>query len=1067
MSPPHGPKIRLVLRRHDPRFVGRAEELAALEQALAATGPSALTQPACMHGLGGVGKTLLAVKYARRHDADYDAILWLAAENPTALAPAFAELARTLRLPEAEERDQNVRITAVLTWLEAHDRWLLVFDNAERREDVEPYIPQHLTGHVLITSRSPDWDPLAWSIRIGPLPRPDSIALLLAATSSGAEAEAEADRLADALGDLPLALAQAAAYLRETACSFADYRAKLDASWAAFDAQQSAEPGYGRTIAATLKLALDRIKGDLPNHSPAEVVLARCAFYAPEAIPRDLLADDPLDEAALNEAIRTLRRYSLLETQPGFVAVHRLVQRAVRDRLDPESRAEFAEHAVQKLRARFPDDPDDVRTWLECRKLLDHTLNATERASEDQVAATTVANLLNQVGIHLSAYHDLPRAKSLLLRSLRIEEAAYGPDHPEVASTLTNLGIVAREQGDLAEARRGLERALRIKEAAYGPDHPHVASTLGNLGNVAQEQGDLGEARRGQERALRIFEAAYGPDHPHVASTLTNLGNVAQEQGDLAEARRCQERALRITEAAYGPDHPHVASTLGNLGLVARAQGDLAEARRGLERALGIFEAAYGPDHPEVARTLTNLGIVMATVREFEQAQVRVERALEICRRSLGDEHPNTIQARGLLQEIEDQRREAQRPSEPGGGMTKVLVLAANPVGTPPLKLDEEVRAIDAKIRGSEHRDLIRLVSHWAVRLDALSGLLMRERPDVVHFSGHGMGTGELVLVGDDGIPKPIPAEAVARMLQVLKDKVRVVVLNACHSEPLARAIVKEIDCAVGMSAAIGDQHAIAFAAEFYQALGFGKSVQAAFDLGVARLIGEGVAAADGLVKLHMREGVKPSAVILVGAGTEPAPGSSPGIATEVQPMAKPEGQKAPAPTVGIITALPTESAAVRAVLGEPPRIDVPGSGAGRAYWMAEVTSPQGGVHRVVIAQADMGTNSAAIRAGQLLTHFPDVGSIIMCGIAGGLPNPDRAESHVRLGDIVVSNWKGVVQYDMTTRTGRKGRKKADALGVVAESPRPPSASLLQAVRLLEADIPFDRFPWEERIREG
>ncbi|HMB05857.1 MAG TPA: tetratricopeptide repeat protein, partial [Isosphaeraceae bacterium] len=941
MSPPHGPKIRLVLRRHDPRFVGRAEELAALEQALAATGPSALTQPACMHGLGGVGKTLLAVKYARRHDADYDAILWLAAENPTALAPAFAELARTLRLPEAEERDQNVRITAVLTWLEAHDRWLLVFDNAERREDVEPYIPQHLTGHVLITSRSPDWDPLAWSIRIGPLPRPDSIALLLAATSSGAEAEAEADRLADALGDLPLALAQAAAYLRETACSFADYRAKLDASWAAFDAQQSAEPGYGRTIAATLKLALDRIKGDLPNHSPAEVVLARCAFYAPEAIPRDLLADDPLDEAALNEAIRTLRRYSLLETQPGFVAVHRLVQRAVRDRLDPESRAEFAEHAVQKLRARFPDDPDDVRTWLECRKLLDHTLNATERASEDQVAATTVANLLNQVGIHLSAYHDLPRAKSLLLRSLRIEEAAYGPDHPEVASTLTNLGIVAREQGDLAEARRGLERAL------------------------------------------------------------------------------------------------------------------------------GIFEAAYGPDHPEVARTLTNLGIVMATVREFEQAQVRVERALEICRRSLGDEHPNTIQARGLLQEIEDQRREAQRPSEPGGGMTKVLVLAANPVGTPPLKLDEEVRAIDAKIRGSEHRDLIRLVSHWAVRLDALSGLLMRERPDVVHFSGHGMGTGELVLVGDDGIPKPIPAEAVARMLQVLKDKVRVVVLNACHSEPLARAIVKEIDCAVGMSAAIGDQHAIAFAAEFYQALGFGKSVQAAFDLGVARLIGEGVAAADGLVKLHMREGVKPSAVILVGAGTEPAPGSSPGIATEVQPMAKPEGQKAPAPTVGIITALPTESAAVRAVLGEPPRIDVPGSGAGRAYWMAEVTSPQGGVHRVVIAQADMGTNSAAIRAGQLLTHFPDVGSIIMCGIAGGLPNPDRAESHVRLGDIVVSNWKGVVQYDMTTRTGRKGRKKADALGVVAESPRPPSASLLQAVRLLEADIPFDRFPWEERIREG
>jgi nucleoside phosphorylase len=119
--------------------------------------------------------------------------------------------------------------------------------------------------------------------------------------------------------------------------------------------------------------------------------------------------------------------------------------------------------------------------------------------------------------------------------------------------------------------------------------------------------------------------------------------------------------------------------------------------------------------------------------------------------------------------------------------------------------------------------------------------------------------------------------------------------------------------------------------------------------------------------------------------------------------------RKTPAPTVGIITALPHESAAIRAVLGDPPRIDVPGSGAGRAYWMAEVASPLGGVHRVVVAQADMGNNVAAIRANLLLAHFETVESIIMCGIAGGIPSPDRAAEHVRLGDVVVSNWKGVV----------------------------------------------------------
>ncbi|HEX8200755.1 MAG TPA: CHAT domain-containing protein, partial [Isosphaeraceae bacterium] len=201
------------------------------------------------------------------------------------------------------------------------------------------------------------------------------------------------------------------------------------------------------------------------------------------------------------------------------------------------------------------------------------------------------------------------------------------------------------------------------------------------------------------------------------------------------------------------------------------------------------------------------------------------------------------------------------------------------------LALDEEYRAIKAKIRGSEHRDRVGLVSDWAVRLDDLSGILMHERPDVVHFSGHGgasgerdlsgssrdlvvegqeRNAGELILVGDDETPRPVPREALAGLFRVLKDNVRIVVLNACYSEEQARAIVQSIDCAVGMSAAIPDKAAIAFATEFYQALGFGKSVQEAFDLGVYRLTAEGTAA--GMARLHTREGVKASEIVLVGA---------------------------------------------------------------------------------------------------------------------------------------------------------------------------------------------------------
>ena len=218
-------------------------------------------------------------------------------------------------------------------------------------------------------------------------------------------------------------------------------------------------------------------------------------------------------------------------------------------------------------------------------------------------------------------------------------------------------------------------------------------------------------------------------------------------------------------------------------------------------------------------------------------------------------------------------------------------VPGGEPGGDHAASLDEEIRAIDAKIRGAEYRDRLELASHWAVRLDDLSGLLMRRRPDIVHFSGHGDPLGEIILLAADGTPKPVPAEALAGLFRVLKDNVRVVVFNACHSEAQAKAVVRVIDSAVGMSRAIDDDHAIAFAAEFYQALGFGRSVQDAYDLGVTRLTGEGVANAKGLVKLRKRRGINPADLVLVGdkheSNREPEVGAQPG---------RPAGQEASTP---------------------------------------------------------------------------------------------------------------------------------------------------------------------------
>ena len=199
----------------------------------------------------------------------------------------------------------------------------------------------------------------------------------------------------------------------------------------------------------------------------------------------------------------------------------------------------------------------------------------------------------------------------------------------------------------------------------------------------------------------------------------------------------------------------------------------------------------------------------------------------------------------------------------------KILFFAANPQGTGQLSLDEESRQIDQKIQASDHRDVLEFIPKFAVRPDDLLQYLNQQRPQVVHFSGHGSPTDEIILLDARGEPKPVSKAAIKQLFTALKDNVRVVVLNACFSRPQAEAITEVIDCAVGMKKAIGDKAAIVFAASFYRAIGFGRSVQEAFDQGKTALMLEGIAE-ENTPELLVRQGADPTSIFLVGqnAGT-------------------------------------------------------------------------------------------------------------------------------------------------------------------------------------------------------
>jgi hypothetical protein len=166
----------------------------------------------------------------------------------------------------------------------------------------------------------------------------------------------------------------------------------------------------------------------------------------------------------------------------------------------------------------------------------------------------------------------------------------------------------------------------------------------------------------------------------------------------------------------------------------------------------------------------------------------------------------------------------------------RILFLSANPTDTTRLRLDKEFHEINQTLRQSKFRDSFDLKQYGAVRLIDLSNYLLLHQPHIVHFSGHGNEASEIILEDDSGMGRAVSVEALSRLFSALKDNIRCVILNACYSEQQALAIAKHIDCVVGMSKAISDEHAINFATAFYQALGYGRNIKTAFDLGCVQI---------------------------------------------------------------------------------------------------------------------------------------------------------------------------------------------------------------------------------------
>ena len=433
-----------------------------------------------------------------------------------------------------------------------------------------PHLPRG-GGHVIITSRNPNWGNLARSMVVSKFERSKSIEFLFKRTSQ--QDRKAADDLAEALGDLPLALEQAGAYMETTAKPLDEYLKAFQER--RLEVLAKGKPSdYPKTVATTWDISFQAVQEGYPVASellrlfsylaPDDITLGyltKGSGHLPDKVASVLRVEDGLDEA-----LAALRRYSLISINGDRVSVHRIVQAVTRDNLALQEQRAWAGAAVKLLNDQFPEDHiDNVQTWQECSILLPHAMAAAEHARELGVELEATSRLLNESGLYLQTLGEFVAARSALERALKIDEKVYGKDHPEVAIKVNNLGLVLQDLGKLQEARKLYERALKIDEKVYGKDHPSVAIKVNNLGLVLQDLGKLQEARKLYERALKIDEKVYGKDHPSVAIKVNNLGSLLQDLGKLQEARKLYERALKIFREVLGEDHPSTKTVRNNL----------------------------------------------------------------------------------------------------------------------------------------------------------------------------------------------------------------------------------------------------------------------------------------------------------------------------------------------------------------------------------------------------------------------------------------------------------------------------------------------------------------------
>jgi hypothetical protein len=628
-------------------FTGRAAMLEQLRDHLVRG--MAVVMPQALHGLGGVGKTQLALEFAHRFRADYDLVWWIPAEQEEFIRSAMADIAPSIGIRGENTEEVAEAVREALRMGQPYKRWLLIFDNAEDPAQLAPHVPQG-AGHVIITSRNPAWSTLAVPVEVDAFSRAESVEHLT--TRVIGLSDDAATEVAQLLGDLPLAVELASAWLETTGMPVTEYVSLLQnqlAQWL----DENRPVDYPLSAAATWLVSIQR----LGEQWPAAVrLLELCSCFSPEPISmrllygegaiKHLLQFDPAlqERMLLARIIRQIGRFALAKVDQGrsSIQVHRLVQAVIRDNMSQDAQ-EDTQHEVHRILVggRPPTgSTDNPENWPSYREIWPHLGPSNANTCVEEPVRELLVERVRYLWLR-GEYEDA-MATARRLESFWLGDR--GADDRQLLYLQFHIANVLRSQGDFAGALR-IDRAVRAAQQAKpnGDEDVHTLMTSGSLAADLGATGDFAGALELARETYGRFRNLFGEDYPYTLSAAHNLADALRLSGDCFGARDLDAETLSFRQAVLGTSHPLTLNSAANLARDMREAGNFRESIGLLRATLEQYQETLFAEHPETLRTASSLAVSLRKQGAHEEARNLSSATLEQYRQAYRPDYPDAL----------------------------------------------------------------------------------------------------------------------------------------------------------------------------------------------------------------------------------------------------------------------------------------------------------------------------------------------------------------------------------------------------------------------------------------